>query len=87
MEHDWILVVAAGVVCLLVGAIVLFNRRRSGKGRLLALALNNMTQGVAMFDAAGRLRRLQQSISGNLRSVARYRKTRRQAHRHHSSSS
>ena len=25
------------------------------KGRLLALALNHMTQGVVMFDAAGRL--------------------------------
>ncbi|MGD0024967.1 MAG: PAS-domain containing protein [Xanthobacteraceae bacterium] len=55
LERDWTLVVAAGVVCLLVGAIVLFNRRRGDKGRLLALALNNMTQGVVMYDAAGRL--------------------------------
>jgi len=31
------------------------GRRLRHKGRLLALALNNMTQGVIMFDAAGRL--------------------------------
>jgi len=53
MEHDWTLVLA---VCLLVGlaAIFLLNRR-SDRGRLLALALNNMTQGVVLFDSAGRL--------------------------------
>jgi methyl-accepting chemotaxis protein len=31
------------------------DRRLDDKGRLLAIALNNMTQGVVMFDAAGRL--------------------------------
>jgi len=31
------------------------GRRLRHNGRLLALALNNMTQGVVMFDAAGRL--------------------------------
>jgi methyl-accepting chemotaxis protein len=31
------------------------DRRLDSKGRLLALALNNMSQGVVMFDAAGRL--------------------------------
>jgi NO-binding membrane sensor protein with MHYT domain/methyl-accepting chemotaxis protein len=31
------------------------DRRLDDKGHLLALALNNMTQGVVMFDSAGRL--------------------------------
>jgi methyl-accepting chemotaxis protein len=31
------------------------DRRLDDKGRLLDIALNNMTQGVVMFDAAGRL--------------------------------
>jgi len=31
------------------------DRRLDDKGRLLDMALNNMTQGVVMFDAAGRL--------------------------------
>jgi methyl-accepting chemotaxis protein len=31
------------------------DRRLDDKGRLLALALNNMTQGVVMFDSSGRL--------------------------------
>ena len=39
----------------LAGALVLLRRRYGGKDRLLALALNNMSQGVVMFDAAGRL--------------------------------
>src|SRR6202789_4335276 len=52
MQYDWLL--AAGVVCLVLAAILLFERR-SGGGRLLALTLNNMTQGVVMFDAAGHL--------------------------------
>ena len=54
VEHDFAVVVAA---CLIVGlgAFALINRRRRHKGRLLELALNNMTQGVVMYDAAGRL--------------------------------
>ncbi len=57
IAHDWNTVVAAGVVCLLAGftAAPLFNRLRRDKGRLLALTLNNMTQGVVLFDSAGRL--------------------------------
>ncbi len=55
VEHDWILVVIACVVFLLLGAIISFERRRNAQGRLLALTLNNMSQGVVMFDAAGRL--------------------------------
>jgi methyl-accepting chemotaxis protein len=53
VEHDWIFVFVVCVACFLVGTAVLLYRRRSGKGRLLALALNNMTQGVVMFDDAG----------------------------------
>jgi methyl-accepting chemotaxis protein len=60
---DWRLVAAAGIVCLLVGlgAALLLRRLPSvanglnRKGRLVDLALNNMTQGVVMFDRAGHL--------------------------------
>jgi methyl-accepting chemotaxis protein len=55
VEHDWNLILIAGVVALLLGAIILLLRRRRGEGRLLAVALNNMTQGVVMYDAGGRL--------------------------------
>jgi methyl-accepting chemotaxis protein len=54
VEHDWTLVIV-GVVGLLLGAMILFYRRRNGDDRLLALTLNNMTQGVVMFNTAGRL--------------------------------
>ncbi len=47
-----LVIVAACFVIVLAGAIPLLNRRR---GSLLALALNNMTQGVVMFDVTGRL--------------------------------
>ena len=50
-----LVIVAACLVVLLAGLIILLGRRRDGKGRLLDLALNNMSQGVVMFDAAGRL--------------------------------
>jgi len=49
------MVVAAGLVIFLAGAIALLARWRGGKDRLLALALNNMSQGVVMFDASGRV--------------------------------
>jgi methyl-accepting chemotaxis protein len=63
MVNDWRLVAGAGGACLLASpvAVALFRRARwagrrlNNRGRLLALALNNMTQGVVMFDAAGRL--------------------------------
>ncbi len=48
-------IAAVGVICLLVGALILSNRRRGDEGRIPELALNNMTQGVLMFDASGRL--------------------------------
>jgi YD repeat-containing protein len=56
VEYGWTLVIAVGVVCFALAAAFLFNRRRrNNNGRLLALTLNNMTQGVVMYDAAGRL--------------------------------
>src|ERR1700733_11214430 len=54
VEHDWNLFFAC-FVGLLLGAIILLYRRRNGKERVLALTLNNMTQGVVMFDTNGRL--------------------------------
>lgn len=60
-ELDWRLLAAVCLVFLLAGIalIVRFRRsqigRLSDKGQLLELALNNMTQGVVMFDAKARL--------------------------------
>jgi methyl-accepting chemotaxis protein len=58
--NDWRLAAAAGLACFLLGlaAALLLRRPAAGaglKGRLLDLTLNNMTQGVVMFDHAGRL--------------------------------
>jgi methyl-accepting chemotaxis protein len=61
--NDWLMAGAAALVCFLGGiaAAALFRRLwpmvggRPDQGRLLYIALNNMTQGVAMFDRAGRL--------------------------------
>jgi methyl-accepting chemotaxis protein len=63
MANDWLLTAIAGFVCFLSGlaaALILRRMRLAGdglnhKGRLLDLAVNNMTQGVVMFDHAGRL--------------------------------
>ena len=59
---DWRLAAAVGLVFLLAGiaVFVLFRRALStgglnDKGKLLELALNNMTQGVVMFDTHARL--------------------------------
>ena len=57
-QHDWRVILAVAVGSFLAGtaATALFNLARGDdKGRLLSLALDNMTQGVVMFDAAGRL--------------------------------
>jgi PAS domain S-box-containing protein len=54
VEHDWNFIFIC-LLGLLLGATILFYRRRSGQDRLLALTLNNMTQGVVMFDAGGHL--------------------------------
>src|ERR1700685_2650398 len=59
--HDWALAVAACAVLAGFAAIVVIvvhgsrGSRWTNKGRLLDLALNNMTQGVVMFDRTGRL--------------------------------
>jgi methyl-accepting chemotaxis protein len=50
-----LLVVAACLVVILAAAVVLLHRRRDSESYLLSLALNNMSQGVVMFDATGRL--------------------------------
>jgi len=60
-ELDWRLLAAVCLVFLLAGAVLIVRFRRSqagrlsDKGQLLELALNNMTQGVVMFDAKARL--------------------------------
>jgi methyl-accepting chemotaxis protein len=63
IEDGWHLVIV-GVVCLLagLGAVVVFrwaflqftNRSRTDQSHLLAIVLNNMTQGVVMYDAEQR---------------------------------
>ena len=63
MANDWRVAAVAGLACFLAGfsaAALLRGTRLAGggrnhKGRLLDIALNNMTQGVVMFDRAGRL--------------------------------
>jgi methyl-accepting chemotaxis protein len=57
MERDWNFAIVACLCCSLVAlaAITVVNRRRSKTGRLLALTLNNMSQGVVLYDSAGRL--------------------------------
>src|SRR5580704_3594966 len=61
-ELDWRLAVFLCAAFLLAGIAVIVRFRRaqstgrlSDKGHLLELALNNMTQGVVMFDAKARL--------------------------------
>jgi methyl-accepting chemotaxis protein len=64
LEQDWRLAVAV-LGALLGGAYVLWRlayrlwrsagRGKRARGRLLAIAIDNMTQGVVMFDAAERL--------------------------------
>lgn len=61
-QNDWRAAALAGLICFAIGiaAAVLYRRmpwlgRSRDRGRLLGLALNNMTQGVVMFDRTGRL--------------------------------
>jgi methyl-accepting chemotaxis protein len=51
VEYGWTLVIAGAVLC----AFFIIKRAGYGSHHLLALTLNNMTQGVVMFDTAGRL--------------------------------
>src|SRR3974390_973955 len=58
LGDDWRLVGAICLAAVLVPATAVYLMRYFGlgrKGRMLELALNNMTQGVVMFDAPGRL--------------------------------
>jgi methyl-accepting chemotaxis protein len=64
LEHDWSAIAAGGVTAALatLAAIYLWQRARGARfgdlgdrGRLLEIAINNMSQGVVMFDADGRL--------------------------------
>jgi PAS domain-containing protein len=63
LERGWPPVVLTGFVCLLAGlclAQVLVRRRAAGRAArehnvLLDTALNNMSQGLCMFDAQARL--------------------------------
>jgi diguanylate cyclase (GGDEF)-like protein/PAS domain S-box-containing protein len=61
-EHDWPLVAFMGIACLLAGlaAVSLVRRARAGmrlheQNLRLDTALNNMTQGLCMFDASERV--------------------------------
>jgi methyl-accepting chemotaxis protein len=53
----WLVLIAAVPVCLLAafGATVLFRRVHGRRSTLFATAINNMSQGVVMFDASGQL--------------------------------
>jgi methyl-accepting chemotaxis protein len=61
LEQDWrlaiIVFLAMGVAFLVLYALRRAKRRRKGRarGHLLVMALDNMTQGVVMFDATERL--------------------------------
>ena len=63
-EHEWLLIAAAAIGCFLAGiaAMVAFDRARparrlglTNRRNLLALTLNNMSQGVVLFDGSARL--------------------------------
>ena len=78
----WLLFIAAGLICLLAafGATVLFRRLHGRRSTLFATAINNMSQGLVMCDASGKL------LLCNSRYVEMYglltlhRETRQQAH-------
>jgi methyl-accepting chemotaxis protein len=57
MERDWNYTIAVCLCCSFaaLALVIMFNRRRSQTGGLLALTLNNMSQGVVLYDSAGRL--------------------------------
>jgi methyl-accepting chemotaxis protein len=54
---SWIFLIVACPVCALAifGATVLFRRSNGRRSTLLATAINNMSQGLVMFDASGQL--------------------------------
>ena len=56
--HDWRVIALAGLGCAVVAAGIVaaaMDRRLSRQNVLLDVALNNMTHGLMMFDAAGGL--------------------------------
>jgi methyl-accepting chemotaxis protein len=55
LEHDWLVVGVACVAAALATLAAVYLLRRARRGRLLEIAINNMSQGVVMFDDNGRL--------------------------------
>jgi methyl-accepting chemotaxis protein len=57
LEHDWLVIAAACVATALatLAAVRMAGGRFGDKGHLLEIAINNMTQGVVMFDHDARL--------------------------------
>jgi methyl-accepting chemotaxis protein len=58
LSPDSLAIAVASIAVAILGMSLISafaDRRLDDKGRLLALALNNMTQGVVMFDASGHL--------------------------------
>jgi PAS domain-containing protein len=54
-QHDWQLV-AAAIACFIASVLVLAWHRRTRKQTThLRTALNNMSEGLCMFDASARL--------------------------------
>jgi PAS domain S-box-containing protein len=53
----WLILIAAGLICVLAafGATVLFRRAHGRRSTLFATAINNMSQGLVMCDASGKL--------------------------------
>jgi methyl-accepting chemotaxis protein len=53
----WLILIAAGPICLLAafGATILFRRAHGRRSTLFATAINNMSQGLVMFDASQQL--------------------------------
>ena len=74
----WFLIVAAGPICVLAafGATVLFRRLQGRRSTLFATAINNMSQGLVMFDASQRLVLCNSPLRGNVWLAILHRKTR-----------
>jgi methyl-accepting chemotaxis protein len=53
----WVFIITAGLICLLAafGTTVLFRRAHGRRSSLFATAINNMSQGLVMFDASEQL--------------------------------
>jgi PAS domain-containing protein len=53
----WLFLIPAGLICVLAafGASVLLRRAHGRRSTLFATAINNMSQGLVMCDASGKL--------------------------------